>query len=111
VTSWSLDGRFLMCSKGENANDLTILPLFGDREPIPFLQTEFNKVHGQFSPDGELVAYSSNESGPFEVYVRPFPESGIEGLWRVSADGGRNPMWRARAEESCFTGMTGKSWR
>ena len=78
---------------------MTILPLFGDRDPIPFRQTEFREFHGQFSPDGEWIAYRSDESGSGEIYLRPFPGTEIEGQWQVSTDGGRHPMWRRDGKE------------
>ena len=53
--------------------DLWILPLFGDRKPFPFLQTEFEEDSGRFSPNGRWMAYTSNETGRNEVYVQSFP--------------------------------------
>ena len=83
-TSWSLDGRFLLCSTTQTGPDLIILPLFGTREPIPFRQTESWEFWGQFSPDGEWIAYGSNESGSMQIYLRPFPE-------RKSKANGKSP--------------------
>ena len=99
ATSWSSDGRFILCTTAKNVFDQIILPLFGDRTPMPFRDTEFDERFGQFSPDGRWIAYMSNESGQGEVYVRPFPGSGVEGQWRVSTGGGRNPMWRGDGRE------------
>lgn len=76
---------------------LYILPLFGDRKPYPFLNTEFNETHAQFSPDGRWVAYVSDESGRAEVYVQSFPVSG--GKWQVSTAGGDQPQWRGDGKE------------
>ncbi len=98
-TSWSLDGRFLLCSTTQTGPDLIILPLFGTREPIPFRQTESWEFWGQFSPDGEWIAYGSNESGSMQIYLRPFPGTEIEGQWQVSTDGGGYPMWRRDGKE------------
>ena len=57
--SWSPDGRFLLYSSArcKTGSHLFVLPLFGDRKPVPFLQTPFNEYDGQFSPDGRWVAY------------------------------------------------------
>ncbi|HXG56162.1 MAG TPA: protein kinase [Vicinamibacterales bacterium] len=77
--------------------DLYVLPLFGDRKPVPFLQTEFNETHAQFSPDGRWVVYTSDESGRAEVYVRSFPVSG--GQWQVSTNGGDQAQWRGDGRE------------
>jgi len=56
-----------------------------------------DQMHGNFSPDGHLVAYTSNESGKFEVYVETFPRS--DRRWTVSAKGGYEPRWRADGSE------------
>ena len=74
-----------------------VLPLTGDRTPFPFLSTPFNELEGVFSPDGNWVAYQSNESGRFEVYVRPFPGPGGQSV--VSTGGGNSPRWRPDGKE------------
>jgi eukaryotic-like serine/threonine-protein kinase len=86
-----------------------VLPLQGDRKPVPLLATSFNEHLASFSPDMRWIAYSSNESGRYEVYVRPFTASGSsgapslgEGKWQVSKDGGDNPKWRADGKEIIF---------
>ena len=63
--------------------------------PEPFLKDQFNDLLPSFSPDGRWLAYSSNESGPSEVYVRPFPPlaSGQGGKWVISNQGGQHPVW------------------
>ncbi len=101
-TSWSPDGQFLLYTTFLNNNDLMILPLTGDRKPLPFLSTPFTEQQGIFSPDGKWVAYQSNESGRFEVFVRPFPVSG--GQWQVSTNGGTSPRWRADGLELYYQG-------
>ena len=100
--SWSPDGRFILYNSTQNNGDLMVLPLAdnqkpGDRKPFPFLRTPFNEQQGAFSPDGKWVAYQSDESGRFEVYVRPFPGPG--GQWQVSTAGGSSPRWRADGKE------------
>jgi Tol biopolymer transport system component len=96
---WSPDGRFIAFEDQDpkTGTDLWVLPLFGDRKPVPFLRTEFNEGQGQFSPDGRWMAYSSNESGRREVYVQAFPNPG--GKWQVSTDGGSFPRWRRDGKE------------
>jgi len=100
-TSWSPDGRFILYFTGTSSPrtgaDLFILPLSGDRKPRPFLNTEFNEVAGHFSPDGRWVAYYSNESGRYEVYVASFPGPG--GKWQISTAGGKSPRWRREGTE------------
>jgi len=101
--SWSPDGKFLMYSTGGFAignYDLWVLPMTGDpaaRKPAPFLQTPFNEYNARFSPDGRWVAYVSNETGSYEVYVTKFP--GPIGKVPISAGGGDLPRWRADGRE------------
>ncbi|MEE9263851.1 MAG: protein kinase [Vicinamibacteria bacterium] len=91
ATGWSSDGRFITYIKSENAFDLWVIPLEGDRKPELFLSTPFVEANGAFSPDGRWLAYGSNESGRWEVYVRPFPSRG--GKWQVSDGGGAYLRW------------------
>jgi len=99
--SWSPDGKFLLYRTvpGDNSarRELWTLPLFGDRKPVPYLQTKFDEHWGEFSPDGKWIVYASNESGKDEVYVRPFPASGGKVL--VSTSGGTQPKWRRDGQE------------
>lgn len=98
-TSWSPDGKFLAYySIGtDTGRDIFIAPLQGEREPRPFLQTKFDELHPRFSPDGRWIAYTSNESGQFQVYVQPFPGPG--GKWQVSVAGGSQPIWARDGRE------------
>ena len=99
--SWSSDGRFLLYRTSNPKTvkrDLWVLPLEGEKIPFPLLSTEFNHSCGQLSPDGRWIAYTSDESGRDEVYVRTFsPESSAaasdEGKWLVSTGGGSEPRW------------------
>lgn len=100
---WSADGRYILYGELDKTNvDLWVLPLFGDRKPFLFLQTPFNENQGRFSPNGRWVAYTSTESGPAQVYVRPFPPAG--GQWMVSTAGGSQPRWRADGKELFYLG-------
>jgi serine/threonine protein kinase/Tol biopolymer transport system component len=100
-TDWSLDGRFLMYfeAKSPAGPDLWVLPMNGEHKPFLFLDISANKTWGQFSPDGRWVAYQSNESGRFEIYVRPFPPGPGGGQWPVSSSGGTYPKWRPDGKE------------
>jgi Tol biopolymer transport system component len=68
----------------------------------------FNETQGQFSPDGRWVAYASDESSRFEIYVVPFPpDDGRTGKTPVSSAGGRQPRWRADGKELYYLGLDG----
>ena len=90
-TSWSADGRLLIFEEGaRNTYDIWMLPI-GDK-PRPLIATPASELGGQLSPDGRWIAYHSNESGRFEVSVRPFPAVG-DGKWTISTSGGQHALW------------------
>ncbi|QQS47403.1 MAG: protein kinase [Acidobacteriota bacterium] len=102
LTSWSPDGRFLVYSMvvPQNGRDLWLLPLSGERKPQPLFQTKANEFNGCVSPDGQWLAYVSNETGSNEVYVTQFPQPARS--WRISRNGGVNPFWRGDGKELYF---------
>jgi serine/threonine-protein kinase len=75
----------------------------GDTVPRPLLAEGFEEVAPALSPDGRWLAYSTNESGRYEVYVRPFPAVD-QGRWQVSRDGGTEPRWSRSGRELFFRG-------
>ena len=77
----------------------------GEREPYPFVQTQFDEAGGAFSPDGHWLAYQSIESGRWEVYATPFPGPGRK--WQVSTGGGAWPRWGKDGEEIFYHGING----
>jgi hypothetical protein len=77
--------------------NIWVVPLSGDRQPRPLLQSEFQELQGQISPDGRWLAYTSNETRRLEVYVRPLSESA--GKWQISTTGGSYPRWRRDGKE------------
>ncbi len=92
--SFSPDGKSLLFSEEnpETSWDILVLPLEGERKPQVFLRTPFFEVFPVFSPDGRWVAYTSNESGRLEIYVRPYPGPG--GKWQISDAGTTSgPRW------------------
>jgi serine/threonine protein kinase len=99
MLDWSPDGRFILYSSlgVKTALDIWALPAGGDRKPFPVVQTGFEEYNGRFSPDGRWIAYESNETGPTEIYVHPFPGPGRN--WQISTGGGTNPQWRADGRE------------
>ena len=109
-TSWSADGRWLLYYEIDprTKRDLWVLPLEGEKEPVVVLRTEFNERDGVFSPDGKWIAYASDESGKFEVYVQPFPATGAK--WQVSKNGGARPRWRRDGREIYWLNEDGTLW-
>ena len=101
--SWSPDGKLLAFIESAPATgyDIWILPLEGDRKPLPFLRTPFREYEPMFSPDGHWLAYQSNESGGTEVYVQPYPGPGRK--WQVSTDGGSTPQWNPNGRELFYS--------
>jgi Tol biopolymer transport system component len=84
--------------------DIYALPLAGDRVPDSVLVTQFDEGSPMISPDGTWLAYVSNESGRNEVYVRRYPTGGAR--WRVSSNGGTEPMWHPGGRELFFRDET-----
>jgi serine/threonine-protein kinase len=104
-SSFSPDGSLLLLNvlnlgdtRSANTNwQIFVLPLRGERKLRPFLQTRFTDFGARFSPDGQWVAYVSNESGRDEVFVRPFPGAGAK--WQISTEGGSEPRWSRSSRE------------
>jgi serine/threonine-protein kinase len=100
--SVSPDGQTLLFGRhsAAGAEGTYALSLDGSGKIQPFLQSTFNQLLAQFSPDGHWVVYKSNESGRDEIYVQPFPGPG--GKWMISTDGGSFPMWARNGREIFF---------
>jgi len=96
--SWSADGQLLAFIElsATTGYDIGVLRM-SDRKAQPFLRTPFNEATPQFSPDGRWLAYISDESGRFEVYVQPYPGPG--GKWLISTEGGTEPVWNRNGRE------------
>ncbi len=99
ASSWSPDGKILAFTHvgQETGVDIGILTMDDEPKTEVFLGTPFNEYHPMFSPDGRWLAYTSDESGRAEVYVRAFPGPG--GKWQVSTDGGVYPLWAPSGRE------------
>jgi serine/threonine protein kinase/Tol biopolymer transport system component len=97
-TSWSPDGQLIAFVEINpiTGYDIWVLRM-GDRKAQPFLQTPFLESSPRFSPDGRWLAYVSDESGPREIYVQPYPGPG--GKWQISTEGGTEPVWNPNGRE------------
>jgi len=103
--SWTPDGTVLAFGQLKSPTegfdmDIWMLPLSGDSTPYPFLANSWDETHAAFSPDGRWIAYASNESGRYEIYVRPFPSGGTRN--QVSINGGMEPVWAPDGRELYF---------
>jgi Tol biopolymer transport system component len=98
ATDWSSDGRFLLFrSLGRESNwDIWALPMSGERKPVAVVRTKFDERDAQFSPDGRWIAYQSNQSGRFEIYLQRFPGGG-EPI-PISTNGGAQVRWGRNGE-------------
>lgn len=107
INDWSPDGRFLMYTETSptTLRDLWLVPTTGERKSVPVLVTPFSESHGQFSPDGTWIAYTSNESGQEEIYVRNVP---AKGSTRVSTNGGSFSRWRKDGKELFYRSPDGR---
>jgi hypothetical protein len=98
LSDWSSDGRSIVFQAAGSKAGWSIWVLrIADRKATPFLTTVANNVQGHLSPDGRWIAYASDESGRWEVYVQPFPATG--GKWQISTSGGSQPVWRRDSKE------------
>ena len=93
----------------DTGGDIVLLDL-RNRRRTPFLNSRANEFYPEFSPDGRWMAYTSDESGRNEVYVRPFPGPG--GKWLISQEGGREPLWARNGKQLFFRSMDpwGQVW-
>ncbi|HTP69429.1 MAG TPA: protein kinase [Dongiaceae bacterium] len=107
TNSWSVDDQEILCTS-QTAKSTTSLQLVSTKGAgaKPFVVGDANYTNGQFSPDGKWVAYASNESGDWEIYVTTYP--GATGKWQVSRGGGTEPRWRGDGKEMYYIGPHGE---
>jgi Tol biopolymer transport system component len=106
--SYAPDGRLLVSVVVPNQQrDIHVMTLEGTRGTKPLIHGPANELWAEVSPDGRWVAYDSDESGQFEVYVRPYPDAYAGGRWQVSAAGGRQPLWSPNGHELFYRDFSG----
>ena len=86
--------------------DISMLPMDGKGKAAPLIQTKFTKRNADVSPDGRWVAYESNDSGQFQIYVQPFPNVST-GRWQISTTGGTKPLWAHSGRELFYVDGSG----
>jgi eukaryotic-like serine/threonine-protein kinase len=101
-SDWSRDGKYILYTQNTDLWSVTLPEL----KSSLFLKAPSVLRNGQFSPDGKWVAYASNETGKWEIYVTSFPEP--RGKWQVSAGGGEQPRWRGDGKELYYLSPDGK---
>jgi len=106
VQSWSPDGKTLIFMQMTPETSLDLWIKTGDQQPRPWLVTRFRELLASFSRDGKYVAYTSDESGQYEIYVRP--ASGEGAKWQVSFYGGEEPLWSKDGRELFY--RNGPKW-
>ena len=107
-TDWSSDGRFVVFhtrSRDDSGLDIWGAPWDNPAERIALVRTPFNDVQGQLSPDGEWIAYTSDESGDWEVYLQSRTRQELR--WKASIGGGTDPKWRRDSRELCYVSEDG----
>jgi eukaryotic-like serine/threonine-protein kinase len=103
--SWSVDDQQILFTRQVTSGEyLELIPVAGG-EPTRFLTSKGSESNGQISPDGKWVAYASDESGVWEIYVTSFP--GAAGKWQVSRGGGAEPRWSGDGKEIFYIGSNG----
>jgi Tol biopolymer transport system component len=108
ATDWSRDGRYVIetVNDPKTKTDIWVLPQFGDRKAWPYLQTESNEGSAKLSPNGQWLAYSSDETKRAEIYIQTFPTKTERR--QVSKSGGNVPVWSRDGKELYFLGADGK---
>ena len=106
---WTRDGRYIVeqiVDDPKTKTDIWVLPLTGDQKAFPYLRTESNEAAARVSPNGRWLAYASDESKRFEIYVQSFPSPGSK--FQASIDGGTLPVWSHDGKELFFIAPDGK---
>jgi Tol biopolymer transport system component len=101
-SDWSRDGKYILYCRGPDLWFVT----YPELKSSLFLKAPSVFRNGQFSPDGKWVAYASNETGKWEIYVTSFPDA--RGRWQISSGGGEQPRWPGDGKELFYLSLDGK---
>ena len=109
---WSPDGEWLILRTGgaggvAGGRDILAIRPEVDTVPLPLLASEVDEVGPALSPDGRWLAYGADETGRYEIFVRPFPDVNA-GKWQVSTEGGHGALWGHTGEELFFVNNSGE---
>ncbi|MGE0444037.1 MAG: hypothetical protein AB7P99_02315, partial [Vicinamibacterales bacterium] len=104
-TDWTRDGRYLVyvSTSERTKQDLWMLPLEGNGKPSPIVTSPFNEIQAHVSPDGRWIAYASDETGRWEVYIQSFPSPGNKQV--ISVGGGGQPQWSGDGSELFYVAL------
>jgi eukaryotic-like serine/threonine-protein kinase len=108
ATSFTPDGKAIIVTEAQmgGQQDIVMLALDDKRQVTSLIHTAFDEGNGVVAPDGRWLAYESNESGQYQIYVRPFPAVD-SGRWQLSTNGGRQPLWSRSGDELFYVDPTG----
>src|SRR5262249_41451460 len=108
---WSRDGKYIVFVReplNGSYSEIWVKPMSGDGKPFPFVQSKsFFQGQARISPNGHWLAYSTNQSGSFQIVVQTFPDP-TGGRWQVTAGGGFYPTWRGDGRELYCIAPDGK---
>ncbi|HSH75792.1 MAG TPA: hypothetical protein VLA09_08925, partial [Longimicrobiales bacterium] len=110
TVDWTRDGEWLLIRTSAGTTvaaqrNILIVRPGSDEAPVPIFASAYRELNPAVSPDGRWIAYASDETGRYEIYVRPFPDV-TGGRWQVSINGGRSPVWAHSGRELFFQSPT-----
>jgi len=107
-TDWSPNGRYITFSRTKTGGgvDLWVLDAT-EKKASPFIESRFDKAQSKISPDGRFIAYTTNDSGMYQIVVQSFPDP-TGGKWQITSQGGIEPKWRHDGRELYYLGLDGK---